>query len=78
MRDADMKCKVVILLLLITAYRSALQAVLFIATRRRKLTADTPFCCEWKLGHCNFFAQIKQAMVEMTGEKSQQKSFQAK
>jgi hypothetical protein len=61
--------------LLITAYRSALQAVLFIATRRGKLTADTLFCCEWKLDHCNFFAQTKQAMVEMTGENSQQKSF---
>jgi hypothetical protein len=81
MREAVIKCKVAILLILSTAgrkcvpdfevligplpshqcgayvcpavlstaYRSALQAVLFIATHRRKVIAETAFRCEWNL-----------------------------
>jgi hypothetical protein len=47
MSEADMKCKVAILLLLYQAYRSALQAALFLIARSRKLAAETPFCDEF-------------------------------
>ncbi len=75
MREADMKCKVAILLLLYNASQSALQVVLFIVTRRRKLAADTSFCCEYNPYHCTFSAQTKRVKVEMAGENSSQKSF---
>jgi superfamily II DNA/RNA helicase len=75
MREAVIKCKVAILLILSTVYRSALQAVLFIATHRRKVIAETAFRCEWNLYYYNYSAQIKRAKVKMTGENSPQKSF---
>ncbi len=68
MREADMECKVAIPFLLYVAYQSALQAVLFIVTRRRKLAAETLICCQ-------FSAQIKRAKVRIHGETSPQKSF---
>jgi len=74
MREADIKCKVAILLLLYNAYHTPLQAVLFVPTRRRKLAAETSFCCESNPCYCAFSAQTKQAKVKMTGENAQQKS----
>ncbi len=68
-----MKCKVAILLLFSKVYRLALQAVLFIATRRRKLAAARAFCCQPKHILWIFSAQAKWASGEMTDEKSQQK-----
>ncbi len=47
MREAVTKCKVAILLLLSNAYQSALQAILFVPTRRRKLAAESAFCCQF-------------------------------
>jgi len=70
----SVKCKVAILLLLSNASQSALQVVLFLVTRRRKLVADSAFCCDFNPYHCAFSAQTKRAKVKMMGENSSQKS----
>ena len=73
-----MKCKVAILPLFSKAYRLALQAVLFIATRRRKLAADSAFCCQLKRILWIFSAQTKWASSEMRDESRSRKVFSAK
>jgi len=74
MREADMECKVVLLLLLYKTYHAALQAVLVVSTHRRKLAAETLIGCQFTLCYCAFSAQRKRAKVRIHGESSPQKS----
>ena len=78
MREAGMKCRVVSLPFLCGTSQSASQAPLAPPTRRRKLAADANFCCQFRLYHYVFSAQIKRVKVKMNGKTRTRKALSAK
>lgn len=77
MREAVTECKVAIQSFLDESSPSAFQADEHMSTRSRKLTADTPICCEHNLCHSLFSAKTQRAQREVTSKNSPQKSISA-